>query len=71
MNMRQILIIGLLILAFVTPSWSQKVVNFSTDKEEFIKQLSGLFNEQKKGSGKEIIEKQLEPIWIRDFGLDA
>ncbi|MEN9393868.1 MAG: hypothetical protein RL362_89, partial [Bacteroidota bacterium] len=64
MNMRQILIIGLLILAFVTPSWSQKVVNFSTDKEEFIKQLSGLFNEQKKGSGKEIIEKQLEPIWI-------
>ncbi len=71
MNMRQILIIGLLILAFVTPSWSQKVVNFSTDKEEFIKQLSGLFNEQKKGSGKEIIEKQLEPIWIKNPAFSA
>jgi len=55
-------------LFLISPQFifAQKVVNFSTDKEEFIKQLSGLFNEQRKGTGKEIIEKQFEPIWIKN-----
>lgn len=59
------LLLGVLFY-FTTISHSQKVVNFSTDKAEFIKQLSGLFNDQRKGTGKEIIEKQLEPIWVKN-----
>ena len=65
--MRKQLFLTLSFLLWITTSnIAQKVVNFSTDKEEFIKQLSGLFNEQRKGTGKDIIEKQLEPIWVKN-----
>ena len=65
--MRKHLFLTISFLFFITTiGFTQKVVNFSTDKEEFIKQLSGLFNEQRKGTGKEIIEKQLEPIWLKN-----
>ena len=50
---------------------SQKLVNFSTNKEEFIKQLSGVFNEQRKGTGKDLIEKQFEPLWIKHPAFSA
>jgi hypothetical protein len=69
--MRILSIIALFIGLCVNTVSAQKVVNFSTDKEEFIKQLSGLFNEQRKGSGKEIIEKQFEPLWVKNPAFSA
>ncbi|MEY2938303.1 MAG: hypothetical protein RL062_892, partial [Bacteroidota bacterium] len=69
--MRILSIIALFIGLCVHTVSAQKVVNFSTDKEEFIKQLSGLFNEQRKGSGKEIIEKQFEPLWVKNPAFSA
>jgi hypothetical protein len=71
--MRKHLFLTISFLFFITTiGFTQKIVNFSTDKEEFIKQLSSLFNEQRKGTGKEIIEKQLEPIWVKNpvFSVD-
>jgi len=57
------------VLFFVVQS--QKLVNFSTNKEEFIKQLSGVFNDQRKGTGKDLIEKQFEPIWLKHPAFSA
>ncbi len=68
--MKKIFITALLIHCIQFLS-AQKLVNFSTDKEEFIKQLSGVFNEQRKGTGKELIEKQFEPLWIKNPAFSA
>ena len=63
--MKKIFLIGIVLFSYHL-GIGQKLVNFSTDKEEFIKQLSGVFNEQRKGTGKDLIEKQFEPLWVKN-----
>ncbi|MFN9945039.1 MAG: hypothetical protein ACK56I_36785, partial [bacterium] len=42
----------------------QRLSEFNRDPEKFISELTNLFDEQKKGTGKDLIEKQFAPIWI-------
>lgn len=43
---------------------SQRIEKFTREPEKFISELSDLFNDVKKGVGKEFIEKEFAPIWI-------
>lgn len=60
----------LLLLTFCLSGWysvqaQQRLSAFSREPEKFIAELSDLFDEQKKGTGKELIEKQFAPIWLQ------
>lgn len=43
---------------------SQRIDKFTREPEKFLNELSGLFNDVKKGTGKEFIEKQFGPVWF-------
>lgn len=54
----------LLLLSISISSFSQRLSQFTREAEPFIDELSGLFNDVKKGTGKDFIEKEFAPIWI-------
>lgn len=57
-------IAGLLFILCSIASFGQKLDQFTREDEKFIAELSQLFNEARKGQGKEFIEKEFAPIWI-------
>ncbi len=59
------LILLLLLLPLVTSSLfgQQRLESFTRDNEKFITELTKLFEDVRKGSGKELIEKQFKPFW--------
>ena len=56
----------LLFLLFSAPynSFAQQLYQFSRQREKFLEELSGLFNEVKKGTGKDFIEKEFGLVWF-------
>ena len=53
------------LLALITlNAHSQRITQFDHEPQKFIEQLTELFEEQKKGTGKDLIERQFAPIWI-------
>jgi hypothetical protein len=56
-----------ILLAFVllsTTLLAQRIEKFTHESEKFVEELTELFNDSKKGVGKEFIEKSFAPIWI-------
>lgn len=43
---------------------AQRLDKFTRESEKFVDELSGLFNDVKKGAGKDFIEKEFAPIWL-------
>ncbi|MFM7310989.1 MAG: hypothetical protein ACKOZY_10305, partial [Flavobacteriales bacterium] len=59
--------VAVLAFAFIcicTEAFGQKLTNVSRTDEKFIKDMTGLLENQRKGLGKEVIEEKLSPIWI-------
>ncbi|MFN8864700.1 MAG: hypothetical protein ACK5W1_10325 [Flavobacteriales bacterium] len=61
---KSIPILTLFILTSIAALSQQRLSEFNRDPEKFISELTNLFDEQKKGTGKDLIEKQFAPIWI-------
>lgn len=57
-----LILLGLVLLQSTT--FAQRIEKFNREPEKFIGELSDLFNDQKKGIGKDFIEKEFSPIWI-------
>lgn len=47
-------------------SFAQKLEKFTREDESFIKELAQLFEDARKGEGKEFVGKQFVPVWIED-----
>lgn len=62
--MRHISAIVLFVLASFVMAAQQRLESFTRDNEKFISELSKLFDDVRKGSGKDFIEKQFKPLWI-------
>jgi len=45
---------------------AQKLASFSREPEKFLQELKDLFDEQKKGTGKETIDRKFAPLWLSD-----
>jgi hypothetical protein len=57
----------LLCLILVASSvFSQRIEKFTREDEAFIKELAKVFDDSRKGEGKEFIEKQFMPVWLED-----
>jgi hypothetical protein len=54
----------LFILGVSTQSFAQRIDKFTHEPEKFLEELTELFNDVKKGAGKEFIEKEFAPIWV-------
>jgi hypothetical protein len=63
MNYGRILITTLLVI-FGKVVGAQKIEKFTREDAKFIQELATVFNDSKKGVGKEFIEKEFAPIWI-------
>jgi hypothetical protein len=59
-----LLTFGLVILGATQAIAQNRIEKFSHEPQKFINELSDLFNDSKKGEGKDFIEKQFAPIWI-------
>jgi hypothetical protein len=49
---------------FSSSVWGQKMETFSRESPKFISELNNLFEDSRKGSGKILIEKELNEIWV-------
>lgn len=52
-------------------SAQQRIDEFTREPEKFINELAELFNDSKKGTGKDFIEKEFAPIWIEAPAYNA
>jgi hypothetical protein len=64
MVMKFRLILLFLLLSASYNSFAQQLYQFSRQQEKFLEELSGLFNEVKKGTGKDFIEKEFGLVWF-------
>lgn len=62
---KNILIYILLGLASIQLSAQQRIQTFTREDEKFIVELTRLFEDVRKGSGKEFIEKEFKPFWLK------
>ena len=63
--MKKFCTVFLLLIAFAS-SHAQKLEKFTREDETFIDELSKMFDDVRKGEGKEFIQKQFAPVWIND-----
>lgn len=57
-------VIIFLVLNAVSMNAQQRLESFTREDEKFISELSKLFDDVRKGSGKEFIEAKFKPFWI-------
>jgi len=50
----------------MTISAQQRIEAFTREDEKFVEELSKLFDDARKGSGKEFIEKDFKPLWLEN-----
>lgn len=55
-------LIALLSVSMVADA--QRLSSFSREPEKFLEELKDLFDEQKKGTGKELIDRKFAPMWL-------
>ncbi|MBL7943633.1 MAG: hypothetical protein JNM00_12750, partial [Flavobacteriales bacterium] len=56
------IVLASLLLTFLTAG-AQRISQFSHEPEKFLQELISMFNESKKGQGKEFVEKEFGPLW--------
>ena len=60
-------IFTLFLLLFIAGTgFTQKIEKFTREDEPFIDELAKMFDDVRKGEGKEFIQKQFAPVWIND-----
>ncbi len=58
------LVLFFLIVGSVKLSAQQRIESFTREDEKFVAELYKLFDDARKGSGREFIERQFKPVWI-------
>ncbi|MDZ4821829.1 MAG: hypothetical protein SH856_00030 [Flavobacteriales bacterium] len=60
----RLIVIAVSLFAFSIRVDAQRIEKFTHEPEIFLDQLIELFNDSKKGMGKEFVEQQFAPVWI-------
>jgi hypothetical protein len=63
--MKRILLLVFFAAMTIAATSQQRLESFSRENEKFITELAKLFEDVRKGTGKDFIEKQFKPMWLQ------